>query len=228
MAYIIDVYNVLNADDSKLEYQKNYYRSKAIKVLKAERKFPACVHYNYESVVSNNKYVIFFYAENRTLVNTPISGYFCSCYKKEDDKSEETVLYWGKLPYKSSSSDNYIVVPAIFEYSKHSMERYAERFLKNKSLSLTEIACRYLSRNSEYFIPIEQNENINRKYSKYGEDGKILFRVRDGVCATRIKQDCDSIIVIITSFMNESGMAHSQIKAMDKQHLDWYKRFCAK
>ena len=79
-------------------------------------------------------------------------------------------------------------------------------------------------------MPIEMNEEINKRLYKYGEDAKYGYRVRDGFCFTmtdgqQVKDENSkerpiAQYVVYKTFMNESDMADTQLSAIDKVHYE--------
>ena len=60
-----EMYDHLAADKQKVDIRKEYFLPKAIRVFKKKMKFPAWEIYEYTVPATNNKYVIYFYAESR-------------------------------------------------------------------------------------------------------------------------------------------------------------------
>lgn len=229
-----EMYDNLAADKYKVDIKKEYLRPKAVKAFKSASTFPAWAIFDYKIPATNNQYVIFFYAENRVAIDKPMCGSFCLLF----DKYQRLILTWGASGYKHTPNRPMIGIRHINAYTSHFFQRYNERILKDNSLTYNEIACRYLSRNTDA-MPIQMNEGINRNHKQYGDNGQQAFRVRDGICFThsaiegvmnedgdREKDEIDSICVIHMTFMNESEMANGQRKAIENEHMQqWAKSF---
>jgi hypothetical protein len=130
-----------------------------------------------------------------------------------------------------------VLIRQIEAYTSHFLQRYNERILKDKSLTPNEVAARYLSRNT-IAMPIEQNDDINRNHERYGKTGQYVFRVKDGICfaqsmiegiisedGDRHKDKVDAMLVLHTTFMNESKMTDSQRNAIFKEHCEKWLNF---
>ena len=227
-----EIYDNLATDKRKVEIKKEQLRKKAIQAFKQTQKFPAWEIYEYTIPAVNNKYIIFFYAESRIKTNTPD----CDSYCIVSDNGIPRFLTWGARGYKPIDGD-IIFIRQISVYTLHFFQRYRERFLKNPSLTIHETACRYFSRNTKE-MPIEMNADINRKFEEYGDAGKQLFRVRDGVCFTTSNADViisedgdinkdkiDSALIIYKTFMKESDMAETQRTAIEKEDKNKWSQF---
>lgn len=221
-----ELYNHLAADKQKVDIRKEYFMPKAVRAFKKKTKFPAWEIYEYTVPATNNKYVIYFYAENRLRAEKPEVGSFCIAYNGQ----YRFVVQWSAGPYKHTPNSEMIVVKQIHAYTSHFMQRYNERFLKDETLTPNEVAARYLSRNP-VAMPLQQNDGINRNHEKYGEKGRYAFRVRDGICFSyssvngipnkdgdRHKDQVEALYICYTTFMNESAMTQSQRKAIFDEH----------
>ena len=80
-----EMYDHLAADKQKVDIKKEYLRSKAVRALKKRMKFPAWELYEYTIPSTNNKYVIYFYAENRACSEKPEVGSFGIAYTGNTD-----------------------------------------------------------------------------------------------------------------------------------------------
>ena len=150
---------------------------------------------------------------------------------------QRLVIKWGASGYKHTPDGPMIAIRQIHAYTNHFLQRYNERILKDESLTSNEVAARYLSRNT-IAMPIEQNENINRNHEQYGATGQYAYRVRDGICfaqsmvdgiesedGDRRKDKVDAILVLYTTFMNESEMEDSQRSAILREHSEKWMQF---
>ena len=75
-----EMYDHLAADLGKVEYRKAYYLPKAVREFRKAIKFPVWKWYEYKVPSTNNKYVIFYYAENADFVEKPTTGYFVDVF----------------------------------------------------------------------------------------------------------------------------------------------------
>ena len=228
-----EMYDNLATDKRKVEIKKEQLRKKAIQAFKKAQKFPAWEIYEYTIPAVNNKYVIFFYTESRIKANNPDCDSYCVVL----DQGTPRFLTWGARGYKQAVDGDIIFIRQISVYTLHFFQRYKERFLKDSSLTIQETACRYFSRNTKE-MPIEMNADINRKFEEYGDAGKQLFRVRDGICFTisnadviisedgdKNKDKIDSILIIYRTFMRESDMEETQRAAIDKEDKSKWVQF---
>ena len=228
-----EMYDHLAADKQKVEIKKDYLLRKAIKNLRKASRFPAWEIYEYKIPASNNQYIIYFYAESRTRADKPEVSSYCILYNGK----QKLVIKWGAGGYKHTPDSPIMGIRRIDAYTGHFLERYKERILKDESLSPDEVAVRYLTRN-DIAMPIEQNENINRNHERYGDTGQYAYRVRDGICfaqsmidgimsedGNRHKDKVDAILVLYTTFMNESKMTDSQRNAIFKEHCEKWTQF---
>lgn len=229
-----EMYDHLSKDLKKVQIKEEYLLPKAIKELKKEYKFPAWKWYEYTIPSTHNKYIIFFYAENRNYIEKPVVDFFTIVF----DNHKRFVIKSFVGGYKHTECSPLIFIRQIHAYTSHFFERYNERFLKDKSLNSNDIACRYLSRNKKV-MPIQMNENINRHIKKYGDSSKYSFRVRDGFSfaqqkvegeissdSDRNKDKITAMLVLYTTFMNESNMKDSQIAAINKEHNISWAQYC--
>ena len=227
------MYDHLAADKQKVDIKKEYLLPKAIKAFRIASRFPAWELYEYKIPATNNQYIIYFYAESRTRADKPDVGSFCIVFNQK----QRYVVQWGAGGYKHTPDSELMAIRQIHAYTSHFLQRYNERILKDKSLTSNEVACRYLSKNKDA-MPIQQNDEINRNHERYGEMGQQAFRVRDGICFThsevegimsedgdRHKDKVDAMLILYTTFMNESKMTSSQRNAIFKEHLEKWTQF---
>ena len=227
-----EMYNHLANDLKKVQIREDYLRRKAIKEFKAERKFPAWRWYEYTIPATNNKYIIFFYAESRFFIEKPIADSFCIMF---NDK-QRFIIQWTAGGYKQTEDSPISFIRQIHAYTSHFLERYNERFLKDKTLNANDIACRYLSRN-KIGMPITMSEDINKNLEKYGENAQTGYRVKVGFCFARSavegtksedgdrnKDKVNAMLVLYTTFMNEAGLANTQLSAINEEHYNTWLR----
>lgn len=223
-----EMYDHFADDKQKVDIKRDYLLPKAIKSLGKKSKFPAWELYEYTIPSTNNKYIIYFYAESRYNIDKPETGSFSPIF----NGNRRYIVKWGVSGYKHTPDSPLVAIRQIHAYTPHFLERYRERFLKDESLTSNEVACVYLSRNN-LAMPLRQNEGINRNYEKYGTNGQYAFRVRDGICFSystvdgieskdgdRHKDKVDAIYICYTTFMNESEMTDSQRNAIFKEHCE--------
>ena len=228
-----EMYDHLAADKKKVDIKIDYLLPKAIKSFKKTMRFPAWELYDYTIPSTNNKYVIYFYAESRARIENPEIGSFTIVHNGK----HRFIVKWGAGGYKHTPDGEMMAIRQIHAYTSHFIQRYNERFLKDDSLTANEIAARYLSRNT-IAMPLKQNEGINRNHEKYGEKGQYAFRVRDGICFSysavegiesedgdRHKDKVEALYICYTTFMNESKMTDTQRKAILKEHWEKWLQF---
>ena len=229
-----EMYDHLAKDKQKVYIKADTLLPKAVKIFRKSIRFPAWQLYDYTIPSNKNQYVIFFYAENRHKVEKPDMDYFCIVY----DKNKRFIVKWGASGYKHTPENPIVAVRQIHAYTSHFLQRYNDRFLKEEKLSADEIAARYLSRN-KIAMPIQQNKEINRNHEQYGETGQYAFRVRDGFCfartvvegvesedGDRYKDKIDAMLILYTTFMNESKMSDTQRVAINKEHYEKWLQYC--
>ena len=225
-----EMYDHLGDDLKKVKIREDYFLPKAIKELRKARRFPACKWYEYTVPESNNKYIIFYYAESWNIIDRPKIGNFCIVY--DDKYKDRYVIKGGARGYSHTKGGPLMLIREVQVYTPHFFERYRERGLKDKSLSINDVVCMYLSRNREG-VPIMMNEAINRHLKKYGPGAKYGYRVRDGFCFAMSdvqisksedgdpsKDKHEALYVVFKTFMNESNMKENQLLAIDQGHLD--------
>jgi len=230
-----EMYDHLAADLEKVKIKEAYLLPKAVKEFRKERRFPAWRWYEYTIPSTNNKYIIFFYAESRAFIEKPAVDYFCIVFEGK----KRFVVQWVASGYKHTEDSPLMLIRQIHAYSSHFFERYNERILKDKSLTANDVACRYLSRN-KFGMPITMNAEINKRLEEYGDGAKYGFRVRDGFCfaISGIQGDInkdgdpqndkvDAMGIVYTTFMNESDMKDTQLAAINKEHYATWLRCVA-
>lgn len=228
-----EMYDHLAKDLKKVEYRKKYYLPKAIKEFRKAREFPVWKWYEYKVPETNNKYVIFFWADSRSCIEKPKSIFFVDIFF---DK-KRFVVKWGAGGFRQTHNSPITLIRQIHAYSSHFLHRYNERFLKDNTLSTNDVACHYLSRN-DIAMPIEITEGINKNIEKYGEGAKQGFRVKDGICFTRTdfeifhdnedreNDHIDAMVIVYTTFMSEYKMTDEQRIAIEREHSKkWTKSF---
>lgn len=230
-----EMYEDFNKDRERLIYKVNhYYLPKAIKELSTSKSFPAWKKYDYVSPFTRNKYVIFYYAANSQDVNNPIKSVFSVVYY-------DTTLYifkWLVSGYRHTPEREIEGVRTIYIYTQHFLQRYNERFLKDNTHDIFDVAINFIARNPEN-LPINITKGINRNIEKYGNDGKRGFKVKDGICfamsaiegqasedGDKNKDIVDAIVVLFTTFVPESQMTPEQQEAVLQENWDKWIHYC--
>lgn len=229
-----EMYDHFSKDREKLNYRVDYYLPKAIKELRASKIFPAWKRYEYQTPNTRNKYVFFYYATDRHSVNNPMKGIFSVVYF---DKTP-FIFKWLVSGYKHTPERDYEGVRTIYIYTRHFFQRYNERFIKDSSLDMYDVAIRFFARNIDY-MPIEITKGINKNIEKYGDDGKRGFKVKDGICfaqsaiegkanedGDKYKDIIDAIAFLFTTFVPESQMTDEQQKAVLNEHWEKWLHYC--
>lgn len=225
-----EMYDILMADFPKISYWAEKQMDKVIKELSSTNIFPAYRIIKYQSPVSNNHYFIYYYVEYAGLLNNPCVGHFMELIINK----QRFLLVPQKGGFKPCMRDEIEEMPQVYVYSHHFFEQYNNRFLKNKSLSINEIACCFFSRNRLY-EPIPIDERINKNIKKYNENANRGFKVRDGFCFTVYDLDVDdnvesitdqakinAFLFLFTTFMNVGGLKDMQIRAiLEESRKSW-------
>lgn len=222
-----EMYDHLAADLEKVNYKLDYYLPKAVKEFRNARHFPVWKWYEYKVPSSNNKYILFYFAEDLSQIENPNKNFFVDMFFEK----QRYVVKWGAGCYNHTPNCPMKLIRQIHAYTSHFLHRYNERFLKDDTLSSNDIACRYLSRNKD-IMPIKINEEINNNIEEYGEGAKQGFRVHDGICFTQSRLEglfneedrendvVDAMLFVYTTFVSEYQMTDSQRSAIDKEHIE--------
>lgn len=230
------MYDHLCSDKKKLEYKKEYYLPKAIKEFRKACQFPCWKWYEYKIPSSNNKYIIFYYAENPNCIDNPKVDLFADVFFER----QRFVVKWGGGGYKHTENSPIKLIRQIHAYTSHFLHRYNERVLKDNTLSSNDVACRYFSRNT-FEMPIEIDEDINKHIEEYGEHARQGFLVQDGVCFTQAglegnfhgneRQDndrVDAMLVVYTTFVSKYQITNDQNLAVLKKSWErWNQSYLA-
>lgn len=224
-------YDHLSEDLNKLRYRMDYYRPKAIKEIKKTNSFPALKSYDYIVRESNNKYVIVYYVDCPYNIEKPKELFFLDYC----DDRDHYVVRWFPFPYKPLDRPM-IAVRTLHVYDSHFLKRYNERFLKNDSLLANQVASIFLSRN-DIIMPITMTEEIYRNIGKYGEFGKLGYRVNDGMCLAKTvmegnesedgdtkKQKLEAVCIMYKTFLSETILKDNQNYAIMKEYWDKWAR----
>lgn len=230
----LEIWKALSSDRDKLRIRAESLIPKITKRFKKERKFPAWTWEEYEHQDSRNKFLIMFHSPNPASAENPIVKVLAFI----QDGRHKIVIQWGYWQYRKHGSLQVQGVPYIGYFSSHFFSRYRERIWKDSKMPYQELLCRYFFRN-ELTIPIELNEDIQRKYKEYGELAAYAFQVHDGTCFIRQwnegdeltigKEDSDHIAVALYyTFVNNCMMTETQNKAIVKEGTkyisDYYRK----
>lgn len=180
----LEVYNELVADLPKVKIRANKLMKNVVKEFRKVRKFPSWQCFEYTHQESQNKYLISFYASSIMSAETPVVDYI----GVSTENAGRVIIKWGTWLYRKDDSVEFIGTRAISYYSSHFFSRYRERVWSNVEMSANELVCRYFTRNKKV-VPIELNEDIQRRYKEYGEYAQYGMQVADGICFT--DQGCE-------------------------------------
>lgn len=213
-----EIYENLALDSEKVQIRTDYYLNKAIKQLKAMRKFPAMVTYDYVHRQSQNKYILIYYAETRRNANHPTVDFF---FVQFINGARYLYKAMGGLQSPADGGEPRLV-RYLQIYTKHFMDRYKQRIWDNNQHCLSDVPCAFIVRN-QGFVPIMISSDINRKIGKYDESAQYGYRVRDGFCFTRSAIEVSDegrshiAVSVFTTFMNESSMKSAQLNAIEME-----------
>lgn len=223
-----DMYNGLVNDAKKvlIRIEKNY--PKAVKLFRKSLSFPIWYIDDYRIPATNNHYIIFFYAGNIDEVEHPRYCSFCILFNGR----QRFVINGMQMGYRHTPKSDIVMLPQIHAYSSHFIQRYNERFLHMDNLTTNEIIGFFFVRN-HIPMPIKMNEEVNRNYKEHGDYNDQGMRVNDGFCFTktaiegkesedgiREHDKLDAMLILYTTFVNESKMSDTQIAAINKEHLE--------
>lgn len=224
---IKEMYDALAVDARKVQIrmEKNY--PKVVKMFMKSRSFPASYIDEYTIPSTNNHYILFFYASDVSEVKKPHYASFCVVF----NGNQRFVIKRMMMGYKHTPMSEMVMLPQIHAYTSHFFQRYNERFLHKDNMTTNEIAGMFFVRNV-FPMPIMLNEDVNRKFKEYGKNNDRGMRVHDGFCFTqtaiegkesengdRNKDIVDAMVIIYTTYMNESDMTDNQIAAINNEHL---------
>ena len=228
------IWKAISSDREKINIKIDSLLPKIAKALKKERKFPAFRWEEYEHQGSKNKYLIGFCAQSAEQADKPSTKVLA--FLQQDN--QKIVVAWGYWPYRKFGSQDRYYVPYIGYYSAHFFSRYRERLWKDDTMPYNELLCRYFFRN-QFTVPIELNEDIQKRYQEYGEFAEYAFQVHDGICFMKQwsegdelsigQKDSDRIAVaVFYTFVNQTMMTETQKKAIveegTKYMSNYYKR----
>lgn len=227
-----EMYEGLAIDAKKVQIRMEKSYPKAVKAFKKSRKLPAWYIDEYKIPATNNQYIIFYYAGNTSEVEKPYYSSFSFVFSG----NQRYVIRGMQMGYQHTPKCNTIMLPQIHAYTSHFFQRYNERFLHKDNLSPNVIAGLFFIRNP-FPMPIMLNENVNKHYKEHGLHNDRGMRVPDGFCFTQTAiQGCesedgvhehdkvDAMLILYTTFMNESDMSDTQRAAINKEHIETWKR----
>ncbi len=228
-----EMFDGLSADAQKIQIRIDKIYPKAIRVFKKSIKFPVWFVDEYRIPATNNLHIIFFYAGN---VNDAERPHYTS-YSIIFSNRQRFVIKGMQMGYKHTPKSETVMLPQIHAYTSHFFQRYNERFLHKEGLTTNEVAGLYFIRN-RLPMPIMLNEKVNRNFKEYGEQNDRGMRVPDGFCFTqtaiegkesadgiREHDEVDAMLILYTTFMNESDMSDTQRTAINNEHLETLKRY---
>ena len=226
------MYDGLVADAQKVRIRINKIKPKAVKFFKKSSSFPTWYVDEYKIPATNNQYINFFYAGNVGDIEKPHYSSFCFLFNGK----QRFVIRGMQMGYQHTPKCETIMLPQIHAYTSHFFQRYNERFLHKDKLTPNEIAGLFFVRNP-LPMPIMLNEDVNRNFKEHGEHNDRGMRVHDGFCFTQTAIDgeeskdgisehdrVDSMLILYTTFMNESDMSDTQRNAINKEHFETWKR----
>jgi hypothetical protein len=216
-----EMYDCLESDIPKLNYQRERCLPKICKAFRKENRFPNYKWIEYEPS-SGNKYLIIYYAPNSLYNDNPFVRY-CAIVWNDNYRF---VITWMKGKYKHPNQHEFEATPMLYVYTNHFFNQYKTRFLKDELLSSNEVLSRFVMRNLVY-TPIEINEKVNRNISNKDDSYRRGFSVEDGICFTRYdmdgvfydidekgKDEVYTLCFIFTTYYNKDKMSAEQIDAI--------------
>lgn len=223
----LEIWKALTADLEKLRIKSDSLIPKVVKLFKKECRFPAWRWEEYEHQESRNKYLIGFHAPSMNEAERPMVKFLAL----SQEGKQKVVIEWGYWWFRKSGSLTLARVPYVGFYSSHFFSRYRNRIWPDCKMTCNELLLRYFFRN-QITIPLQLNEDIQRKYLDYGECAAYAFQVHDGTCFIRQwtegdelsigKKDSDYIAVALYfTFVNNCMMTKTQNKAIIKEGLKY-------
>lgn len=227
-----EMYDGLAADAQKVQIRTEKSYPKAVKAFRKSKTLPAWYIDEYKIPATNNQYIIFYYAGNANEIEKPRYSSFCFVFSG----NQRYVFRGMQMGYRHTPKCETIMLPQIHAYTSHFFQRYNERFLHKDYLSPNEIAGMFFVRNP-FPMPIMLNEEVNKNYKEYGERNNRGMRVSDGFCFAQTDIEgyksedgipehdiVDAMLILYTTFMNESDMSDTQRAAINKEHLEIWRR----
>ena len=227
-----EIYDCLETDMPKLDYQREKLLPKISKAFQAENQFPNYKWVEYKPS-SGTQYLILYCAQNSLEIDDPRVRYCALVW----NGNYRYVVTWMMSDYKHPTMNTFEKTPMIYAYTKHFFEQYNNRFLKNPMLSANDVVCRFLMRNYTY-TPIEVNKKINRNIEYKDNSYKRGFCIRDGVCFTRFDIDGEfpdideigndkvyALCFVFTTYMNQDEMSQEQNEAIEKENQKSWELF---
>ena len=227
-----EMHDGLVQDAKKVQIRIDKVCPKVVKLFKKTKSFPTWYIDDYKIPATNNQYFIFYYAGNTNEIEKPRYSSFTFVFSGK----QRFVISGMKMGYQHTPKCETVMLPQIHAYTSHFFQRYNERFLHKEDLTPNEIAGLFFVRNP-FPIPITLNEDVNKNYKVHSEFNQIGIRVKDGFCFTQSALEgkesedgipehdrVDAMLVLYTTFMNEADMSETQKVAIDKEHLETWKR----
>lgn len=227
-----EMYDGLAADVPKIRIRMEKSYPKAVKMFKKSRSFPTWYIDDYKIPATNNHYIIFYYAGSASEIDKPRCSSFCIVF----NGNQRYVIKGMLMAYQHTPKSETIMLPQIHAYTSHFFQRYNERFLHKDNLLPNEIAGLFFVRNP-LLMPIMMTEDVNKNYKEHGEHNDRGMRIPDGFCFTqtaiegRESEDgihehdkVDAMMILYATFMNEYDMSDTQRAAINKEHLETFKR----
>lgn len=218
-----EMFDCLEADRPKLDYQREKILPKISKEFEAENKIPNYKWVEYKPS-SGTEFLILFYADSLSHFYLPLVRYCATVW----NENYRYIVTWMYGQYKHPLHD-FEQTPMIYAYTKHFINQYSERFLKDTTLSANDTITRFLMRNLVY-TPIDINKKINRNIDKKDESYRRGFSVDDGICFTRfgldgeihdideVKKDkVTALCFVFTTYYNPKNMFPEQLEAIGKE-----------
>lgn len=227
-----EMYDGLAQDAKKVQIRINKTYPKAVKCFKKSKSCPMWHIDEYKIPATNNQYIIFFYAGNASEIEKPhclsFSFIFCG--------NQRFVIRGMHMSYQHTTKCETAMLPTIHAYTSHFFQRYNERFLHKEDLTPNEIAGLFFIRN-HFLMPIMLNEEVNKNFKEHGEYNDRGMRVHDGFCFTQTAIEgkesedgihehdrVDAMMILYTTFINESDMSNTQRNAINKECFETWMR----
>lgn len=215
-------------DLNKITIKCSQLKAKVIRELRKCNKFPYYKTIEYSLPQSGNRYILYFWVEDKSGISKPFFDFFSIL---ETCEGRCMFVKWGCTPYSHRNGDPFVWTRKIEEYTMHFMARYRTRYCRDEKLSLIDVACRYFSRNSRPILT-RLNENIMNHYLEYGNSAHNAFKVKDGLCLTRLlieeninaitgKRIAVAIGVTNVTFVDNKMLKKNQIVALFKENVSY-------
>lgn len=223
-----EIFDAIEKDSRKLYIRKDKIYPKVVKFFRKAKAFPASYVDEYLIPSTNNKHIAYYYARNYNEAERPAYQFFTEMF----DKTERFIIKTVKMGYNHTPESKTVMLPIVEVYTSHFFQRYNERFLHKENIRTNEIAGLYFIRNG-HGIPVELNDKINRNFKDYGDSNTSGVKVNDGFCFVRrvlqgnfcgegpnVTDKVEAMIMFYMTFMNESSMSDTQIKAINEKYRE--------